>query len=147
MAVYDRSQCDFHLPSDCIEIEPTQSFRLESRDRVGGATIYAGSECHQANTVIGPFLNELFEDRLRMSARFDPLAIHTTKSSEDMLKERSMATAMSMPLAFTCVWLLVKRGWARATVNNGSQPAQRRGNPPARRRETFNTARTNCTDE
>ena len=72
----------------------------------------------------------------------------TSKSSEIMLPDKSSAATMSMPLAFTSVVLLAKRGCASATMNSASASQRSEpSNPPKRERWMFCIARTSCTDE
>jgi hypothetical protein len=72
----------------------------------------------------------------------------TTKSSETMLPDKSSAHTMSMPLAFTCVVLFIRRGWASATMNSASA-SQRSvaSTAPARERRPRVRPATSFTDE
>ena len=91
-------------------------------------------------------MNSFKTDRA-MLKRFTRLP-STTKSSEIMLPDMSSATTMSMPLAFTVVWLFVKRGCASATMNSASTSQRSDAkNAPARERRARVNPSTSCTDE
>ena len=97
---------------------------------------------------LGRFETKFFNTVFAIVNRLTRLFGATSKSSDSMLPERSIATTMSTPLAVIFVSLRLKRGCASATMRQAS-PSQRSAarNCPARERDPLLRPVTSCVEE
>ena len=93
------------LRIDGAEFEPLQVLQQEiviQRQRRRDVSLRG--ECHEPDAVVRTLFNEPFKTLFAMSNRFTRPP-RTSKSSDSMLPDRSMATTMSTPLALILVSL------------------------------------------